>query len=108
MLADPERRGCLIINTALEVAPRDEEIAAAVATYLGEVRAFFERAICAAQSAEETPATIDAADAAEMLLGLMLGIRVLGRTSQDRAAFDAMLRPVFALLQIPPTNQEGC
>ncbi len=107
MLDDPERRGCLIINTALEVAPHDREIAAAVTTYLGEVRAFFERAIHAAQARGETPTAINTAEAAETLLGIMLGMRVLGRTVQDRATFEAMLAPVFTLLQIPPTNPEG-
>ena len=33
-LADPDRRGCLIVNTALEVAPHDPEIEILIAAYL--------------------------------------------------------------------------
>ncbi|MFV0298978.1 MAG: TetR/AcrR family transcriptional regulator, partial [Hyphomicrobiaceae bacterium] len=32
---DPERRGCMIINSALEVAPHNAEIGAMIAEYLG-------------------------------------------------------------------------
>ena len=106
---DPERRGCFIINTALEVAPHDEEISAAVVSYLGEVRSFFERGIRSAQQLGETPAALNASEVADTLLGVMLGISVLGRTSQDHARFEAMLSPVFTLLQshTPAATKKG-
>ena len=46
-LADPQRRGCLFVNSALDVAPHDAELGKAVAGYLEEVRAFFQRCIVA-------------------------------------------------------------
>jgi TetR/AcrR family transcriptional repressor of nem operon len=36
-LADPLRRGCLLVNTALEVAPHEPAIGARVSGWLGEV-----------------------------------------------------------------------
>ena len=36
-LNDEERRGCLIVNSALEIAPHDPEIGAEIASRLAEV-----------------------------------------------------------------------
>ena len=47
-VADPDRKGCLLVNSALDVAPHDAEIGKAVGDYLGEIRAFFRRNIEAA------------------------------------------------------------
>src|SRR5271169_850307 len=49
-LDDRDRRGCLLVNSALEIAPHDPEIGAEIADRLGEVEAFFRRAIMAAQT----------------------------------------------------------
>jgi TetR/AcrR family transcriptional regulator, transcriptional repressor for nem operon len=38
---DGDRRGCLLVNTALEIAPHDPELGAEVAAHLGEIEAFF-------------------------------------------------------------------
>src|SRR6186997_3046942 len=40
-LKDRERKGCLLVNSALDVAPHDVEIGKVVAGYLDELRAFF-------------------------------------------------------------------
>src|SRR6202008_2610024 len=46
---DRERRGCFLINSALEVAPHDKELSALIADRLAEIEAFFRRSIRAAQ-----------------------------------------------------------
>jgi AcrR family transcriptional regulator len=38
---DRERRGCFLINSALEVAPHDKELGALIADRLAEIEAFF-------------------------------------------------------------------
>jgi TetR/AcrR family transcriptional regulator, transcriptional repressor for nem operon len=47
-LCDPERRGCLLINLALEIAPHDRELGAVIGGCLAKI-AFFRRSIKAAQ-----------------------------------------------------------
>src|SRR5271170_1544169 len=47
---DRERRGCFLINSALEVAPHDRELRSFVADRFGEIEAFFYRSIKAAQA----------------------------------------------------------
>src|ERR1700690_114987 len=45
-----DRRGCLLVNSALEIAPHDPELGAEIAARLGEIEAFFHRAVSAAQT----------------------------------------------------------
>ena len=47
---DRERRGCFLINSALEVAPHDKELGVLIADRLAEIEAFFYRSIKAAQA----------------------------------------------------------
>src|SRR5258708_11037190 len=58
-LDDRERRGCLLVNSALDVAPHDPEIGAEIADRLGEIEAFYRRLIAAAQGQVTVPAGRD-------------------------------------------------
>jgi len=98
---DGDRRGCLLVNTALEIAPHDPELGAEVAVLLGEIEAFFRRAIAAAQAVGSTPPDRDAADLARLLLGVTLGVRVLARSKPQRELLEGVVRPALALLDWP-------
>lgn len=100
-LADPQRRGCLFVNSALDVAPHDAELGTAVAGYLDEVRAFFQRCIAAAQAAGTVPGHLDAHETSRHLLGVLLGLRVLARMHADRETLEAVARPALQLLDLP-------
>jgi TetR/AcrR family transcriptional repressor of nem operon len=54
-VADRHRCGCLLVNSALEVAPHDTELRARIAAYLEEIATFFRRNIAAAQAAGTIP-----------------------------------------------------
>ena len=95
---DRERRGCFLINSALEVAPHDKELGALIADRLGEIEAFFRRSIKAAQADGAVPRKRVAKDVARLLLGVLLGIRVLARSKPERALLEGVARPAFALL----------
>jgi TetR/AcrR family transcriptional regulator, transcriptional repressor for nem operon len=97
-LADRERRGCFLINSALEVAPHDRELGAAIAARLGEIEDFFHRSIVSAKSAGDVPKTRDAHDLARLLLGVLLSVRVLARAKPDRELLEGVARPALALL----------
>lgn len=100
-LADRDRKGCLLVNSALDVAPHDAEIGKVVAGYLDEIRAFFRRNIEAGRSAGQMPRNIDADAVSTHLLGVLLGIRVLARTLPDRALLESVVRPALGLLDMP-------
>jgi TetR/AcrR family transcriptional repressor of nem operon len=95
---DRERRGCFLINSALEVAPHDQQLGALIAERLAEVEAFFHRSIKAAQAEGAVPRNRAAKDLARLLLGVVLGIRVLARSKPERALLEGVARPALALL----------
>jgi TetR/AcrR family transcriptional repressor of nem operon len=95
---DGDRRGCLLVNTALEMAPHDPEISADVAALLSEIEAFFHRAITAAQAQGSVPPDREPADLARLLLGVTLGLRVLARSNPQRELLEGVVRPALALL----------
>ncbi|HEX3484444.1 MAG TPA: helix-turn-helix domain-containing protein [Micropepsaceae bacterium] len=97
-LNDRERRGCFLINSALEVAPHDRELGALIADRLGEIEAFFRRSIKAAQAEGTVRADLVARDCARLLLGVLLGIRVLARAKPERALLEGVAAPALALL----------
>ena len=97
-VSDRERRGCFLINSALEVAPHDSELGALIADRLAEIEGFFHRSIKAAQAKGAVPRDRSAKDLARLLLGVVLGIRVLARSKPQRALLEGVARPALALL----------
>ena len=104
---DRERRGCFLVNSALEVAPHQKELGAVIAKQFGEIEAFFKRCILAAQADGTVPRGIDAIDIARLLLGTLLGIRVLARTTPSRPLLEGVVRPALALLDKPRRKRNG-
>lgn len=102
-LADRDRKGCLLVNSALDVAPHDSEIGRVVAGYLEEIRAFFQRNIEVGRRAGQMPRNLDAAGVSAHLLGVLMGIRVLARAKPDRALLESVARPALDLLDTPAT-----
>jgi TetR/AcrR family transcriptional regulator, transcriptional repressor for nem operon len=94
---DADCKGCLLVNSALDVAPHDPEIGRLVAAYLGEIRAFFKRSLLAARQAGQLSKRLDAEATSAHLLGVVLGIRVLARTGAKRKLLESVARPALAL-----------
>lgn len=99
-LSDRDRKGCLLVNSALDVAPHDAELGRVVAGYLDEIRQFFGRNLAAARRAGQVPRRLDPDDAATHLLGVVIGIRVLARTGARRKALEAVVQPALDLLKV--------
>jgi TetR/AcrR family transcriptional repressor of nem operon len=95
---DRDRRGCFLINSALEIAPHDAELGGEIAERLGEIEAFLCRQVRAAQADGSVAKTRNARELARLLLGVLLGVRVLARAKPDRALLEGMVRPALALL----------
>jgi TetR/AcrR family transcriptional regulator, transcriptional repressor for nem operon len=97
-LKDRARRGCLLINSALEVAPHDRKLGAEIAQRLEEIEGFFRDRIRAGRADGSIPKRVDADNVARLLLGVLLGMRVLARSRPERALLEGMARPALALL----------
>jgi TetR/AcrR family transcriptional regulator, transcriptional repressor for nem operon len=100
-LSDPDRRGCMIVNSALEVAPHDAGLRSVIASYLGEIEAFFRRCLAQLATSGDLPAGVDPKDTARLFLGVLLGLRVAARAKPERALLEGMVRPALALLEHP-------
>jgi TetR/AcrR family transcriptional repressor of nem operon len=98
-LKDPDRKGCMLINSALDVAPHDAAIGKVVAGYLDEIRAFFRRNLEAARNKGQISRKIDAEEVSGHLLGVVAGIRVLARTGAKRRLLEDVAKPALELLE---------
>jgi len=99
-----DRRGCLLVNTALEVAPHDAAVGAVVAERLGELEAFFRRCVVAGQRAGTIARAQSAKDLARLLLTTVMGLRVLARARPEPALLRGAARQALALLDPPATE----
>lgn len=93
------RRGCFLVNCALELAPRDREVAAIIKRSFAEIEAFFRSAIEEGKKLGEIPRHVEADSTSCALLGILLGIRVLSRSGTPKAAIEAVARQAAALLK---------
>jgi len=98
---DRQRKGCFLVNSALEVAAHQSGLGAVIAEQFADIEAFFRRCILAAQADGTAPRGIDATDTARLLLGVLLGIRVLARSAPRRALLEGVVHPALALLDLP-------
>lgn len=105
-LADRQRKGCMIVNAALELAPHDAEFQAALSGVQRDMEAFFHRCVKAGQDAGTIDAALPAADLARMLLGLLMGLRVLARSRPEPELLRGLVRPALALLDNAGTTRQ--
>jgi TetR/AcrR family transcriptional regulator, transcriptional repressor for nem operon len=99
-LLDEQRKGCFLVNAALEVAPHDTRLAEAVASYVCEIRSFFRRHIEKAQECGEASPAVNPDLFASHLLSVLMGIRVLARCCPDRSFLEAAAGQALERLRI--------
>src|ERR1700742_3464941 len=97
-LSDKKRRGCMLVNSAIESAPHDDKFYNIVAVFLHEVESFFFRCVSNGQKDGTITKAHSAADLSKSLLGILLGIRVLARVRPERKLLEGLVRPVYGLL----------
>ena len=95
---DDRPRGCLIVNTALEMSPHDTEVAALVNRSLQGVEDFFLDQLESAQREGQVDSGMDTRATAQTLLGLFLGLRVLTRSGAPKPTLDSIVSQARAML----------
>ena len=83
-MSDSERRGCLLVNSALDGGAMSQTARDVVRARLGEVEAFFRVQIGRARDLGQICNDVRPRDAAEVLFGAVLAIRVLARLDPRR------------------------
>ncbi len=90
------RRGCLVVGSAVELATFDPEIATRVTAALHRLRGLLADLVHLGRSDGSIPAAVDADASADILLCVLQGFRVVGKTGRTRAqarrAVDQALR----------------
>ena len=95
---DEQRRGCMLVNAALELAPYDPEFQQLVAEEMIFIETFFRRCAEGGQKDGSITDTLSADELAKLLLSVLLGIRVLARTRPQREVLEGAANAVLGLL----------
>ena len=97
-LSDRGHKGCLLVNSALEIAPHDVEFQEVIATVFRRIERFFLKCIKGGQADGTITPCVPAHDLARHLLGVLMGVRVLARVRPERALLEGVIRPALAVL----------
>ncbi|AHH95200.1 TetR/AcrR family transcriptional regulator [Kutzneria albida] len=89
-LADPDRKGCLVTNTAVECLPGDRELARLVEASLDQLETALAMALTRARAQGELAEGADPRALARFLLTLLQGIRVIAKTPDRQRLTDAV------------------
>ncbi len=98
---DPERKGCLIINTIMEREAHSSETKALADERLDEIRAFFERHLRIAVERGEIHGDTDAAAVADFLTGAVFAIMSLARGGAEARMIWNVAEQALAALRKP-------
>jgi TetR/AcrR family transcriptional regulator, transcriptional repressor for nem operon len=96
---DEQRRGCMLINAALELAPYDAEFQKLVAEEMIFIEAFFRRCVDAGQQDGSVAGASPPDELAKLLLSVLIGVRVLARTRPEREVLAGATNGALTLLR---------
>ena len=97
-MADPDNSGCLLTNTALELASHHEDIGEIVADSQRDIEKFFRRMIKRGQRSGEISPTLSATKTAQSLLAALIGLLVLSRSRPDRNLLKSVADGAMAIV----------
>ena len=97
-LNDRRHKGCMLVNSALEIAPHDAEFRKTIAGVLVRIETFFRESLEAGQADGTVTSSLSAQTLARHLLGVLMGVRVLARVRPERALLEGVVAPALALL----------
>lgn len=98
-MSDPHHRGCLMLNSMLELADYDPEVKALATQGRQNAEQLFLRALQNAQRRGEIAATRDTADLAMFLVGVVYGIRVTAKTVRSREVLARMVETALMAVE---------
>jgi TetR/AcrR family transcriptional regulator, transcriptional repressor for nem operon len=96
-LLSPEGRvGCLMVNSTVELATADSEVAAVVRAHMARVERNIERALRNARRRGEVPRHVQPAAKATQLMATAMGLMVVGKTNPGREVLQTIVNSAFA------------
>ena len=86
-----ERKGCLFVHTAMELAPQDAELKGVLQRFMKRMAKAFSIGLDSAKGRGEVAADLDVDKAGMQLTSMLFGLAVLGRTGFPREALDGIV-----------------
>jgi TetR/AcrR family transcriptional regulator, transcriptional repressor for nem operon len=97
-LGDPHRRGCMVVNAAVELMARDPQAARRVESSWDTLETALTSALTRARAQGEIPGEKDPRALARLLLVVLQGMRVLGRAHPDHGRLRDAAAQALAVL----------
>jgi len=98
-LLSPEgRMGCLMVNTAMELAASDSEIAQVIRGHMARMEQNTARALRNAKRRGEVSKHVDPTAKATQLMATAMGLMVVGKTNPGREVLETIVNSAFAEL----------
>ncbi|MBY0115279.1 TetR/AcrR family transcriptional regulator [Paenibacillus xylanexedens] len=97
--AEETPSGCLIVNSAVELGARDQEVDNRSLESFNEAERMFEQIIQWGQREGEFSSDHDAKEMAEYLHNISVGIRAMARTSMDKEKLNRIIHVTMKLLE---------
>jgi TetR/AcrR family transcriptional repressor of nem operon len=100
-LGDRERKGCMVVNSALEVAPHDREFREMIVETLRRLEAFFLDCVERGQADGTITSSQPAVGLAQHMLAVLMGVRVLARVRPERPLLEGVITTALTFLDAP-------
>lgn len=100
-IADRDRKGCFLVNSALEVAPHDKMMAKVVVAHFDAIKGFLRRQLQSAEASGEVALAADADSSADHLLSVLLGLRVLARSRPEHELLERTVGSALIAVGVP-------
>ncbi|WP_165422878.1 TetR/AcrR family transcriptional regulator [Ktedonosporobacter rubrisoli] len=91
-------RGCMIVNTAIELAPHDEEIARCVSASVTRTQQAFYHALVRAQEHDEIHPQLDLLALARFLTSSLQGLNITAKAVRDARQLQEIANVALSLL----------
>jgi TetR/AcrR family transcriptional repressor of nem operon len=96
-LLSPEgRMGCLMVNSAMELAAEDSEVAQLVRGHMARFERNATRALRNAKKRGEVPPSVEPVGRATLLMATAMGLMVVGKTEPGREVLETIVKMAFA------------
>jgi TetR/AcrR family transcriptional repressor of nem operon len=96
LLTPDGRVGCLMVNTAMELAAEDSEVAGVVRGHMARLERNATRALRNAKRRGEISADLKPAAKATQLMATAMGLMVVGKTTPGREVLETIVNTAFA------------
>ena len=99
MCCDGENKGCLFIHTAMELAPRDDDLRDVLQKLMRRMSKLFSVGLESARAKGEVRQSLDVQAAGDLLTSTMFGLAVLGRTGFPRETLEGIVENTLRAMQ---------